>query len=71
MYRNRVQTGVSMWKGPMKYNNIWFDKFPTNPNYDIAAIGKKLPSMYFFSILSSFKNILFAFDDGVRLSVIL
>ncbi|KAH3790042.1 cell surface hyaluronidase-like [Dreissena polymorpha] len=39
-----VQTGITMWKGPTKYSDIWFDKFTSNSVYDIAAIGKNRQS---------------------------
>ena len=62
-----VVAGVSMWKGPTKFNHMWFDGFETNSLYDIAAIAKKRDSPYFFSILNSFENTVFAFEDAVSI----
>ncbi|KAH3790051.1 hypothetical protein DPMN_168246 [Dreissena polymorpha] len=54
-----------MWKGPTKFSDIWLDSFTSNSVYDIAAIGKNRNSPYFFSVLTEFTNISFAFDDQV------
>lgn len=66
LIRDGVVAGVRTWKGPTKYSQIWFDGFQSNGRYDIAAIAKRSDSQYFFPILNSFSDILFAFDDGVR-----
>ncbi|XP_053374772.1 cell migration-inducing and hyaluronan-binding protein-like [Mercenaria mercenaria] len=57
-------SGVSIWRGPNRYYNIWFDGFRTDNNFDNAAIMKKRGDRYFFSVTNSFKNILFAYDDA-------
>jgi hypothetical protein len=54
-----------MWKGPTQYSDIWFNGFQSNNFYDIAAIAKRRNSPYFFSVTTPFKNLQFAFDDGV------
>ncbi|XP_052812651.1 cell surface hyaluronidase-like [Mya arenaria] len=59
-----VQSGLTMWKGPMKFNNLWFDGFHDNERYDIAAIAQKRNSPYFSSMKNTFTNITFAFIDG-------
>ncbi|WAR22399.1 CEIP2-like protein, partial [Mya arenaria] len=60
-----VQSGLTMWKGPTKFSNLWFDSFQDNDLYDLAAIAKKRNSPYFFSVVNEFTNISFTFDDGV------
>ena len=59
-----------MWKGPTKYSHMWFNGFQSNGHYDIAAIAKMRESPYFFSVLNSFSDIQFAFDDGVRIFIL-
>jgi len=66
-FSDAVQSGVTMWKGPTKFSNIWFNGFQSNSHYDIAAIAKRRNSPYFFSMLNSFQDALFAFDDAVSL----
>ncbi|WAR10043.1 LOW QUALITY PROTEIN: CEIP2-like protein [Mya arenaria] len=61
-----VQSGLTMWKGPMKFNNLWFDGFHDNERYDIAAIAQKRNSPYFSSMKNTFTNITFAFIDGLQ-----
>ncbi|XP_052771166.1 cell surface hyaluronidase-like [Mya arenaria] len=64
-YSDAVQSGLTMWKGPTKFSNLWFDSFQDNDLYDLAAIAKKRNSPYFFSVVNEFTNISFTFDDGV------
>ncbi|XP_053373073.1 cell migration-inducing and hyaluronan-binding protein-like [Mercenaria mercenaria] len=62
--RVKPHSGITMWKGPTQYSDIWFDGFQSNDIYDIGAIAKKRDSPYFFSVTTPFKNIQYAFDDG-------
>lgn len=63
-FRVKPHSGITMWKGPTQYSDIWFNGFQSNNFYDIAAIAKRRNSPYFFSVTTPFKNLQFAFDDG-------
>jgi hypothetical protein len=54
-----------MWRGPCRYDNLYFDSYPPNDYYDIAAIMKRRGERYYFSVTNNFKDIQFAFDDKV------
>ncbi|XP_060602334.1 protein DDB_G0287365-like isoform X2 [Ruditapes philippinarum] len=56
-------SGLAMWRGPCRYDNLYFDGYPPNKHYDIAAIMKKRVERYYFSVTNNFKDIQFAFDD--------
>jgi len=66
-FSHAVVSGLTLWKGPTRLNNLWFDGFYSNNVYDIAAIAKKRDSKYFFSMTNTFTNTIFAFGDGVGL----
>ncbi|XP_053374246.1 cell surface hyaluronidase-like [Mercenaria mercenaria] len=57
-------SGITMWRGPVQYSDIWFDGFKSNHKYDMGAIAKKRGDRYYFSITNSYRDILFGFDDA-------
>jgi hypothetical protein len=63
--RNTPHTGMTMWFGPMKFSELWFDGFQQNNIYDTGAIGQKRPSPYLFPMTNEYRNIQYALDDGV------
>lgn len=67
LFRHAPRTGVSMWFGPIKYSDLWFDGFEQNDVYDTGAIGLKRDSPYVFSIKTEYRDIQCAFDDGVSI----
>lgn len=63
--RNSPHTGVTMWFGPTKFSELWFDGFKQNGIYDTGAIGLKRDSPYLFPMTNEYRNIQYACDDGV------
>ncbi|XP_060593748.1 inactive cell surface hyaluronidase CEMIP2-like [Ruditapes philippinarum] len=55
---------MTMWFGPMKFSELWFDGFKQNNIYDTGAIGQKRPSPYLFPMTNEYRNIQYALDDG-------